>query len=91
MGSKFFEIKGGSKVRTLNFLSGGSVLVEKKHTPETKKYHFSKILACGGRLSCNFTHKMFISGIRGLEHADKIIIGDEDFSTIKGGDIQFSD
>ena len=39
--------------------------MEKMHTLETKKNHFSKIFACGGQLSCNFTHKMFTSGLRG--------------------------
>ena len=42
----------------------GSVLVEKMHTPDTNKYHFSKNIACEGQLSCNFTNKMFTSGIR---------------------------
>ena len=45
MGSKNFGIKGETKVRTLKFCSGGSVLVEKMHT-ETKKYHLSKKFAC---------------------------------------------
>ena len=64
MGSKIFGIKGKPKIALQNFEVGGSVLVGKMHTPETKKDHFSKQFACGGRLSCNFTHKMFTSGIR---------------------------
>ena len=57
---------GGQRFARQNFEVGVSVLVEKMHTPEseTKKYHFSKTIACRGRPSCNFTHKMFISGIR---------------------------
>ena len=34
-------------------IKGGSVLVEKMHTPETKSIIFNKKISCGGRLSCN--------------------------------------
>ena len=36
VGSKILGIKGGDN------RSGGSVLIEKMHTPGTKEYHFSK-------------------------------------------------
>ena len=40
MGRTFFIIKGEPKFPLQNFELGGSVLVWKMHTPETKKYHF---------------------------------------------------
>ena len=57
-------MKRGWEAKILELIVWGSVLVEEMHTPETKKYHFSKKFACGGRLSCkcNFTNKMFTSG-----------------------------
>ena len=70
MGCNIFGIKGGTKVRTSNFLSGGSVFVEKMHISETKMYHFQKKFACGEQLSCYFTHKMFTSYNFHLEQAD---------------------
>ena len=47
-------MKRGWEAKFLELIVWGSVLVEEMHTPETKKYHFSKKFACGGRLSCNF-------------------------------------
>ena len=58
MGSKIFGIKGEPKFALQNFEVGGSVLVEKMHTPETKKCHFLKMV----RLSCNFMHKCSLLG-----------------------------
>ena len=45
VGSKIVGIKGGGgpKFAFQNFEVGSSVLIEELHTPETKKYHFSKI------------------------------------------------
>ena len=47
--SKIFGIKGGTKVRTF---CGGSVLVEKMHTPDTKKNYFSKNCLVVLRIKC---------------------------------------
>ena len=59
------ELRGEPKFALQNCEVGGSVFVDKMHTPETKKYHFSKKFACGGRLICDFMHKMFTSGMGG--------------------------
>ena len=54
MGRFFFGIKGKPKFALQNFEVGG-VLLEKMHTPETKKYHFFQ----------KNSHFMFTSEIRG--------------------------
>ena len=52
-----FGIKGwvanflGLKFALQNFEVGGTVLIEKMHTPETKKYHISKKFACSEQFS----------------------------------------
>ena len=79
------ELRGEPKFALQNFEVGGSILVEKMHTPETKMYYFSKIFAYGGILSFSYDFH--------LEQADIALLGMRILvkKWIKGGDRTFSD
>ena len=94
------ELKGEPKFALQNCEVGCSVLVEKMHTPGTKKYHFSKKSPAVGdylvisRITCLLLGSGTISYDFHLDKADIILLGTRilvQFFGLRVGDRKVSD